>query len=263
MNWWVYKNNSTKHTTGRLQGDWHPFFDANRIDEWGYEADVPALGKVAVGDHILCYQSNRNTLVGLAVAERWRDTRGGRELWLRPVRRIEVRIRPLKKRYPSVARINAFRSGPIQTVNAITRTEVEALFRACGYKDIPIARAVVSNGPVTIEQDFIEGSERASRSRCRNPRLAAAAKKRYGTTCHCCHFDFAAYYGKDAEGLCVVHHLDEFRGTRGKRSTTIKDVRVVCANCHLVLHKEQPAMKVETLRSIVRRLHGPSRARRP
>ena len=66
MSWWVYKNNSTNHTTERLQGDWHAFFDKNRPDEWGYDNHVPALRQVSVGDHILCYQSNLNELVGLA-----------------------------------------------------------------------------------------------------------------------------------------------------------------------------------------------------
>jgi len=263
MNWWVYKNNSTNHTTDRLKGDWYDFFDANRIDEWGYDTYVPALGQVAVGDHIVCYQSNLNELVGLAVAERWRTARDHRELWLKPLRRIEIKVRPLKKRFPGVARIDAFRPGPVRTLTAISQAEVEVLFRACGYKHIPVARAVGSNRPIDIDKAFIEGSDRAARSRCRNPQLASAAKSHYGTTCYCCTFNFGEYYGKDAEGLCVVHHLEEFRGTRKKRSAKVNDVRVICANCHLVLHKEQPAMKVDTLRSIVRRLHGPKRSRRP
>lgn len=253
MNWWVYKNNSTTHTTDRLQGDWHAFFDANCIDEWGYESHVRSLGQIKVGDRILCYQSNRNELVGIARAAQWKSVRDDRYLCLEPLQRVEVKVRPLKKKSPAVARIDAFRSGPIRTLTWISPADVKVLFRACGYDAVPGTATVSRRAPADIEKAFIEGGDRASRSRCRNPRLVSEAKQHYGSRCYCCKFDFSEFYGGRANGLCVVHHLKEFRGDRNKRTTKIADLRVVCGNCHLVLHTEQPAMSVDTLRRIVER----------
>lgn len=253
MNWWVYKNNSTTHTTDRLQGDWHEFFDANRIDEWGYESHVRSLGQIKADDRILCYQSNRNELVGIARAARWKSVRGDRHLCLEPLQRVEVRVRPLKKLSAAVRRIDAFRSGPIRTLTWISPTDVKALFRACGQEALLRASTASRRTPVDIEKDFIEGGLRAARSRCRNSRLVKKAKQHYGSRCYCCQFEFGECYGGRAKGLCVVHHLTEFRGDHNTRTSKIADLRVVCGNCHLVLHLEQPAMSVDTLRRIVER----------
>lgn len=259
MNWWVYKNNSTDHTTSRLQGDWHDFFDADRISEWGYRSQAPSLGEIKVDDRILCYQSNRNELVGIARAARWKKHEDDRHLYLEPMRRLEVRVRPLKDRSPAVARIDAFRPGPVRTLTAITPAEVRSLFEAIGFHAIPKDLAACERQPIDPERAYVEGHDLASRSRSRNRRLVAAAKSHYGTKCYCCQFDFGSFYGGKAQGLCVVHHLDEFRGGRGTRSTKVADVRVICANCHIVLHIEQPAMQVETLRRIVARRRGDGR----
>ncbi len=99
------------------------------------------------------------------------------------------------------------------------------------------------------EAAFIEGEQRAAKGTVRNPQLRHAAKKKWGLKCYCCGFDYEAFYGAVAKGLAIVHHLNLFRGTNGEpRKATVKDVRVVCANCHHVLHVENPPIDVHVLK---------------
>ena len=103
---------------------------------------------------------------------------------------------------------------------------------------------------VSEELAFLEGEQRAAKSTARNPQLRKAAKKRWGVKCYCCGFDYEVFYGGVAKGLAIVHHLQLFHGSNGKpRKATVKDVRVVCANCHYVLHVENPPIDVEDLKN--------------
>lgn len=99
------------------------------------------------------------------------------------------------------------------------------------------------------EEVFLEGERRATNGTVRNPQLRDAAKKKYGLKCYCCGFDYEAFYGSVAEGLGIVHHLKTFaKGTGKPRKATVKDVRVVCANCHHVIHVENPPIDVDVLK---------------
>jgi plasmid maintenance system antidote protein VapI len=70
--------------------------------------------------------------------------------------------------------------------------------------------------------------------------------------CEVCDFDFAAAYGPRGLGFAECHHRVPFRRTPGKpRKTSIKDLAIVCANCHRMLEIE-PAVSVEDLRGLIR-----------
>lgn len=99
------------------------------------------------------------------------------------------------------------------------------------------------------ETAFLEGEKRAMNGTARNPQLREAAKKKYGIKCYCCGFDYENFYGSVAKGLAIVHHLKLFAKSTGKtRKATVKDVRVVCANCHHVIHVENPPVPVDDLK---------------
>jgi predicted HNH restriction endonuclease len=67
--------------------------------------------------------------------------------------------------------------------------------------------------------------------------------------CYCCGFDFGQFYGSKAKRLAIVHHLQLFGKTNGKpRRATVNDVRVVCANCHYVIHMEKSPIDVDELK---------------
>jgi hypothetical protein len=100
------------------------------------------------------------------------------------------------------------------------------------------------------EQEFFEGERRAYRGTARNPQLRGAAKEHWGLKCYCCGFDFEEFYGPVAQGTAIVHHLELFSSAHNRRrKATVEDVRVVCANCHHMIHLAVPPMDVDTLKS--------------
>jgi predicted restriction endonuclease len=87
----------------------------------------------------------------------------------------------------------------------------------------------------------------------RNPKLRAEAIAEYGDSCQVCGFNFGKFYGSLAEGYIEVHHLSPLSAHKVERITTIKDVAVVCANCHRALHRNgRTPIPIEELKKIVR-----------
>ena len=103
-------------------------------------------------------------------------------------------------------------------------------------------------------EEYAEGM-RYSRERhfwARNPALSRRAKEHYGLTCQACGFNFTAAYGKLAEGYIECHHLNPISERPAREwtqqiTTSIEDVRVLCANCHRVVHRFKPALSIDTL----------------
>jgi hypothetical protein len=107
----------------------------------------------------------------------------------------------------------------------------------------------VDNGGV---EGFLEGGEHVAAATIRSDTLRQAAKKKWGLSCYCCGFTFEAFYGSVAHGKAIVHHLETFESATGtKRESTVNDVRVVCANCHYVIHFEKTPMPVDELKNLV------------
>jgi hypothetical protein len=52
-----------------------------------------------------------------------------------------------------------------------------------------------------------------------------------------CGFDFAKRYGALGEGYAQVHHLLPLgKSPKDGRKTTLRDLAIVCANCHVMIH---------------------------
>lgn len=90
----------------------------------------------------------------------------------------------------------------------------------------------------------------------RNPTLARRAKEHYGMACQACGFKFASAYGKLGEGYIECHHLNPV-SDRPEREwaesvrTALTEVRVLCANCHRVVHRTRPALSLEALMTAI------------
>jgi len=109
---------------------------------------------------------------------------------------------------------------------------------------------------LSVEQRFIEGERRISNAArtIRNANLRVAAKNHWGTDCYCCGFDFRTFYGDAGEGIALVHHIEPFAQSGNEsRASSVDDVRIVCANCHYLIHSEDPPIDVDTLRRQIRR----------
>ncbi len=93
---------------------------------------------------------------------------------------------------------------------------------------------------------------RAHRRREQDSGLAKKKKagvlKREGILeCEVCGFDFQEHY-KLAELYAECHHLKPLAGLRPGQRTTLKDLALVCANCHRMLHKMDDPSDLRGLR---------------
>jgi 5-methylcytosine-specific restriction protein A len=91
----------------------------------------------------------------------------------------------------------------------------------------------------------------------RNPELIKEAKAFYGYTCQVCNFNYEKKYGELGISYIECHHLNPLSERPESEwdeniKTSIKDVRVLCANCHRMIHRKRPALTVEELQAIIK-----------
>ena len=236
--WWVYKCNS------KYRGDWCSFFDEHPKDRgWGNASEIRGLDELKKGNMIIAYQTDHNELVGICQILRFSGEK--RTIHLKFIESIGQKVRPLKKGDPQIAKIAALQPGEVKTLYEISAAEATLLLDAARASKLGHT-AASNNRTIQSEKIFIEGEKRAAEASVRDPQLRAAAKEKYGLTCFCCGFEFAHFYGAKAKDVAIVHHLSKFKGKR--RRTTVQDVRVVCANCHQVIHVRKKPIEVKDLK---------------
>jgi 5-methylcytosine-specific restriction protein A len=86
----------------------------------------------------------------------------------------------------------------------------------------------------------------------RSPVNRAACIEYYGPRCQCCHFDFVEVYGDIGDGYIEVHHRSPV-STIGPNYIVdpVKDLVPLCGNCHAMVHRTDPPMMIEQLRTLV------------
>lgn len=113
---------------------------------------------------------------------------------------------------------------------------------------------------------YLEGglTLRTHLHRERNQGLVAAAKaafkKQHGRLfCEVCGFDFAAVYGDLGAGFIEAHHDSPLADRVGSSETRAEDLRMVCGNCHRMLHRRlgKAGMDVGSLRQLLSQGHLP------
>jgi hypothetical protein len=115
-----------------------------------------------------------------------------------------------------------------------------------------LVRGIQPESPASASPDaelsWFEGKQRAAfilhRHREEKARRAkiADAKSRNGGRLICevpsCGFDFSWRYGALGEGYAQVHHLVPLnKSSKTGRETKLEDLAIVCANCHVMIHK--------------------------
>jgi len=60
-----------------------------------------------------------------------------------------------------------------------------------------------------------------------------------------CGFDFEAVYGKLGKGFAHVHHRKQLK--TGERDSTPRDLAIVCANCHAMIHRRGGCRELDDL----------------
>lgn len=119
---------------------------------------------------------------------------------------------------------------------------LERLWKGNGSQRVTSAKARVQ----AVENTLTE-ARRYIRQRDRKLRMTALAAAR-GICAGC-----RRNYGEFLNGLGIrvlqVHHLKQMSASDAPRITTAKDLAVVCANCHTLIHADpKQAMPVATLR---------------
>lgn len=115
---------------------------------------------------------------------------------------------------------------------------------------------VVPLEPIDEAEEFPEGRElyRTHKTRERDSRVVQLKKTRVlgeqgRLACEVCGFDFQSVYGVHGAGFIECHHSIPVSEYVDGQSTKLGDLRLVCANCHRVLHRVRPWMTVEVLRA--------------
>jgi len=108
----------------------------------------------------------------------------------------------------------------------------------------PVAPAF---SPPDVELSYFEGTQRVKfilhRRReavLRREKIAQALARDGKLICEVpnCEFDFKERYGSLGEGYAQVHHLIPLnKAPKEGRKVFLKDLAVVCANCHVMIHR--------------------------
>jgi len=88
----------------------------------------------------------------------------------------------------------------------------------------------------------------------RNARTSKLVKRRLGTSCQGCGFNFRVTYGDWGEGYIEAHHLTPLHSLPENRLVSMdpaKDFAVLCSNCHRMVHRNRRTLSLEELRVLV------------
>ncbi len=87
----------------------------------------------------------------------------------------------------------------------------------------------------------------------RNPKARKVCIEYWKSKCIVCEFDFEKVYGELGKGFIHVHHLKQISEIGIEYQVDpIEDLRPVCPNCHSMLHKTNPPLKIEELKEIIK-----------
>lgn len=69
--------------------------------------------------------------------------------------------------------------------------------------------------------------------------------------CEICGFLFSRSYGPQAADYCEVHHLIPLGQSDEATRTKLRDLAILCANCHRVVHLRNPPYTLQEVRSML------------
>lgn len=147
--------------------------------------------------------------------------------------------------------------------NPHLRTSLEALYALTGkliptltisgadpnpsLPDLDLDLSDGREGTVHLQTHLVRERDRSLMKRKRKAVIAATGSLR----CEVCTFDFASSYPGIGEGFCEVHHTVPLSQLDGERNVAIKDLAIVCSNCHRMLHKGKVLRTIADLRDLV------------
>ena len=86
-----------------------------------------------------------------------------------------------------------------------------------------------------------------------NKRKKELYYKKFGKlNCEVCDFDFYKVYGEIGKGFIEAHHRVPLSDLDGESKTELKDLALVCSNCHRMLHREIDTLSTRELKNIIK-----------
>ena len=86
-----------------------------------------------------------------------------------------------------------------------------------------------------------------------NKRKKELYYKKFGKlNCEVCDFDFYKVYGEIGKGFIEAHHRVPLSDLDGESKTELKDLALVCSNCHRMLHREIDTLSTQELKNIIK-----------
>ena len=67
-----------------------------------------------------------------------------------------------------------------------------------------------------------------------------------------CDFDFHNFYGELGKGFIEAHHRIPLSDIDGESKTELKDLALVCSNCHRMLHRKIDTMSINDLKEKIK-----------
>lgn len=130
---------------------------------------------------------------------------------------------------------------------------VSAIHAAIRTPDARVELAAQTDEPDIMEAEEGRVLTRIHRTRERSRKLVADKKAAVLRTtgkleCEACGFDFMKEYGAAGEGIIDVHHMKPLHTLQPGQKTALKDLALLCANCHRVVHARRKWLTVEEVR---------------
>ncbi|WP_165637716.1 HNH endonuclease [Bradyrhizobium shewense] len=97
--------------------------------------------------------------------------------------------------------------------------------------------------------------ERERSTALRQEKLLDELERKGSIRCEVCLVDLVEQYGKHGLAGYEIHHRKPI--ANGSRETYLKDLAILCANCHRVLHRTKPLSSVKDFAKAIR-LKGPN-----
>ena len=77
----------------------------------------------------------------------------------------------------------------------------------------------------------------------------------YDLICDGCNFDFNKIYGSRGEGFIECHHKKPVSEIKKGEKTKLKDLIVLCSNCHRMIHRKKPWLTLSELKELIEKNH--------
>lgn len=85
----------------------------------------------------------------------------------------------------------------------------------------------------------------------RRKKVDSIKKRGQPIACECCGFDFEKTYGERGRDFIEVHHAVPVSELAAGQKLRISDLRLLCSNCHRMVHRYQPWLSVEEVQALI------------